>query len=132
MNAIDVSGFVLANGKVIKIAKSWAAPPPHDLQGALTAKPHPAGSNLKILTVADSMPAASASAKPIEVKLKPPAPSAAEKDRAAKELASEFLHRVHDDACNIFGTVLGPDANAAHRDHFHLDMKARKYHSICE
>jgi len=26
----------------------------------------------------------------------------------------------HESACSIFGTVLGPRANKAHRDHFHL------------
>jgi hypothetical protein len=25
------------------------------------------------------------------------------------------------DACRIFGTVLGPDYNAVHRDHLHLE-----------
>lgn len=33
-----------------------------------------------------------------------------------------FLHQVHDRACMIFGHTLGPDFNADHKDHFHLDM----------
>src|SRR5690606_21311077 len=33
-----------------------------------------------------------------------------------------FLQEVHDGGCDFFGGVLGPDYNAAHRDHFHLDM----------
>jgi len=33
-----------------------------------------------------------------------------------------FLHAVRDDACSIFRVVLGPDYNAEHHDHFHLDM----------
>lgn len=33
-----------------------------------------------------------------------------------------FLHRVHDAGCQVFGHTLGPDFNADHRDHFHLDM----------
>ncbi len=33
-----------------------------------------------------------------------------------------FLEALRDDACRIFGTVLGPEYNAAHADHFHLDM----------
>lgn len=36
-----------------------------------------------------------------------------------------FLRAVHDGACRLFATVLGPDYNAAHRDHFHLDQAAR-------
>jgi hypothetical protein len=36
----------------------------------------------------------------------------------------EFLRRMHQSACRRFGTVLGPDYNAAHANHFHLDMAA--------
>ena len=32
-----------------------------------------------------------------------------------------FLRAVRDGACRTFGTVLGPEYNAAHRDHLHLD-----------
>lgn len=33
----------------------------------------------------------------------------------------EFLRVVHRSACKRFGTVLGPDYNRAHEDHFHLE-----------
>jgi hypothetical protein len=33
-----------------------------------------------------------------------------------------FLRAARDGACDLFRVVLGPDYNAAHRDHFHLDM----------
>lgn len=33
-----------------------------------------------------------------------------------------FLREVHQAACEHFSTVLGPQYNAAHRDHFHVDM----------
>ena len=33
-----------------------------------------------------------------------------------------FLKDVRDGACRFFHVVLGPDYNAAHRDHFHFDM----------
>jgi hypothetical protein len=33
-----------------------------------------------------------------------------------------FLHRVRDGGCKVFLTVLGPDYNAEHANHFHLDM----------
>jgi hypothetical protein len=39
-------------------------------------------------------------------------------DGSATEAA--FLHDLHAGACRVFDTVLGPDYNAAHRDHFHL------------
>ena len=34
-----------------------------------------------------------------------------------------FLRRVRDGACRSFLTVLSPEYNAAHADHFHLDMR---------
>ena len=45
---------------------------------------------------------------------------------------SAFVKTVHDEACAIFGMMLGPAANEAHKDHFHLDMKARKRRALCE
>lgn len=33
-----------------------------------------------------------------------------------------FLRAIHSSACRRFATVLGPDYNAAHHDHFHFDM----------
>ena len=45
---------------------------------------------------------------------------------------TDFLRAAHDSACRIFGTVLGPEANSAHRNHFHVDMAERKIKSICE
>jgi hypothetical protein len=44
----------------------------------------------------------------------------------------KFLHAIHADACGIFGTVLGPEANAAHRDHLHLDLAARRRSNFCQ
>jgi hypothetical protein len=42
------------------------------------------------------------------------------------ERKTAFVRKVHKDACKKFGTVLGPNANAAHRNHFHLDMMERR------
>ena len=36
------------------------------------------------------------------------------------------LRRAYDAACGRFGTVLGPEANALHADHLHLDVAARR------
>jgi hypothetical protein len=44
---------------------------------------------------------------------------------------SQFVRDAHQSACQIFGTVLGPAANRAHEDHFHLDMKQRRA-SLCQ
>ena len=35
---------------------------------------------------------------------------------------ARFLRQVRDGACDMFSGVLSPDYNAAHRDHFHLDV----------
>jgi hypothetical protein len=45
---------------------------------------------------------------------------------------TEFLHAIHKAACTIFSTVLGPDADKAHRNHFHLDLAVRKSVTICQ
>ncbi len=67
--AIDVSGFVLANGQRISVKDGW---------------------------------------------------NASRRER-------EFLRTVHESACKRFGTVLGPDYNAAHADHLHLEFGQGSY-----
>ncbi|KHL25953.1 extensin [Croceibacterium mercuriale] len=44
---------------------------------------------------------------------------------------AEFLRNVRDGACDVFGTVLSPDYNAAHADHLHLDQAARGLGGFC-
>ena len=41
--------------------------------------------------------------------------------------ARAFLRDLHAAACRRFNIVLGPDANAYHRDHFHFDMGRGPY-----
>jgi hypothetical protein len=64
-NAIDVSAFILADGRRVSVLDDWTGG------------------------------------------------SAAER---------RFLQIVHASACKRFGTVLGPGYNAAHKNHFHLEM----------
>ncbi|WP_324826839.1 extensin family protein [Qipengyuania zhejiangensis] len=45
----------------------------------------------------------------------------------ASKKEREFLRTVHESACKRFGTVLGPDYNVAHRDHFHLEAGNGSY-----
>ncbi len=53
-------------------------------------------------------------------------PPAAEKPAApqtrATTLQAKFLTGLHAASCGLFSTVLGPDENAEHREHFHLDL----------
>jgi hypothetical protein len=45
-----------------------------------------------------------------------------EADWKAPGPKSEYLRRVRDGACRLFGTTLSPDYNQAHWNHLHLDM----------
>lgn len=42
--------------------------------------------------------------------------------RPSDDPRRRFLQAVHDGACDVWNVVLGPAYNAAHRDHFHLDL----------
>ena len=44
------------------------------------------------------------------------------KDWSGEGESARFLRRVRDSACDDFNVVLSPDYNAAHRNHFHVDM----------
>lgn len=69
----------------------------------------------------DEPGASAAHPGPSEQKTPPPDPE-----------VEAFLHEAHEAACQIFGTTLGPEANADHRNHFHVDMAVRKYKKICD
>ncbi len=43
----------------------------------------------------------------------------------------KILRQMHKAACGPFGTVLGPDANRFHRDHFHFDVARYRRGSYC-
>ncbi len=57
-------------------------------------------------------------------------PPPAEQAKVTAEAA--YLRRLHSGACKVFATVLGPEANDAHRNHFHLDMASRRRSSYCQ
>ena len=71
-NAIDIGGFVLADGRRISIEQGW---------------------------------------------------------RSGDPAVQQFLQVVHRSACRRFKTVLGPDYNAAHYNHLHIDMGGVGYYS---
>lgn len=48
-------------------------------------------------------------------------------DWETKGSKARFLRDVRDGACGVYSTVLSPDYNAAHRDHFHLDQAKRMW-----
>lgn len=45
-----------------------------------------------------------------------------QRDWSGEGQKARFLREVREGACESFNTVLGPDYNAAHHNHFHLDM----------
>ena len=142
MNAIDVSAFVLADGKIIRVSRNWG-PTAEELkraqkssQAAVAVKAtfQVAASKLGAHDVAKKSDdkAKSETKDKIDEKEKPSSTEAL-KEEQAKQAMSAFLHQAHDGACDVFGTVLGPDTNEAHHDHLHLDMKDRKRHlTLCQ
>jgi len=44
---------------------------------------------------------------------------------------NEVMRELHAGACGLFGTVLGPNADRYHKDHFHFDTARRRSGSIC-
>lgn len=44
------------------------------------------------------------------------------KDWSRQNQDAQFLRQVRDGACEAFSVVLSPDYNAAHRNHFHVDV----------
>jgi hypothetical protein len=104
-NALDISAFVTADGRSIDVLTNWG-PTARDRQAqAKSAKP--AGGDARPLR----------DAEPVE---------------ASSTTNAQFLRRMHEGACATFGTVLGPEANEAHRDHLHVDLAPRKHSAFCE
>ncbi len=121
-NALDISGFVLADGRVVKVVDGWG-PTARDA-------PQPAADQAK---AAEPKPAATAEKKPKRgqaVAAPLPVPVSATAQPGGD--AGRFLRGLHKGACGVFGTVLGPEANEAHRDHLHLDLKTRTRTALCE
>ena len=101
-NAIDIPEFVLASGERVTVLDNWP-------KNSFTL-PVPLPNPVRVAAVGTSVPMASTTSA----------------DQKAK-----FVKYLHDDACPTFGTVLGPDANEAHKNHFHFDMKQRRA-SLCQ
>jgi hypothetical protein len=95
---------------------------------ARTAEMQKLGRGTDVKAVGGSRRQRGAEKKSTDAKALTPAPE----DDEEKSAEALFLRRLHKGACGIFGTVLGPDANEAHRNHFHFDLAARKRRAFCE
>jgi hypothetical protein len=127
VNALDLSGFVLADGRTVKVEAGWGPVARDAVAGGATGKTTD--------KVADA--SSKIALKPAPMRLGGTVTAAADSPKPATEKSSqtktsEFLRRVHREACSTFGTVLGPEANDAHRNHFHLDMMARRRSAYCQ
>jgi len=135
-NALDISAFVLKSGEEVAVLEGWpravaSEPPvpkpnpvrPTEITGAIPLpEPKPPIPVSRVKATEKANIAA------------PPPPLAVEPQQRTplSEREAHFLKDVHDAACQSFGTVLGPDADEAHKNHFHLDMKPRRHSSLCQ
>ena len=146
-NAIDVAAFVTADGRTITVKQAWgpterdivaAKKKAADKLAALAAK-RPGKPVAAATAETASTPSIAEAVKKAEAKQKgrvqktdfkpdgnKPAVVASTDLQPATTKQAVFLKRLHGGSCTLFATVLGPEANEAHRDHFHLDMKARR------
>jgi hypothetical protein len=161
-NALDIRTFVTAHGQTVAVAADWgptareiaAAAAKGEAEG-VAAGEGPSKSAPKEPTrlatraapgwqqadVAFSVPgltvAWSGTGREKRLAAMPPnrlgGPDGAEaRSSGGNGDKGEFLREAHRAACRIFGTVLGPEANDAHKNHFHVDMAERKVAVICE
>ena len=138
-NAIDIGAFQLANGRMVTVLGGWGATERDrrdilKLQVPVSAKSDalPATQRIEKLKLKsrdaelpkrlDGIRAASASGQPQKASAKAVAP--------ATEMT--FLRSLRSGACGPFTTVLGPEANDVHRNHFHLDLNSSRTAPHCQ
>lgn len=135
-NAFDVAEFVLANGERISVLNDWPSvvepPPPPEANPKRVTEAKETGDAPKPKPEKAKSDAAKPGAVTAAKAESEPPPSAPPVDKEPDPgPKARFVKFLYEDACRRFGTVLGPDANAAHKDHFHLDMKKRR-RAFCE
>jgi hypothetical protein len=156
-NALDIAMFVTERGEITQLRSDWGDTE-RDVQSRLAA----AQKQNEATTDAGEKSIASSPQAPTAADLKgsfAEADAPAKLTKSLAELGSSnsalglappsklggprasvdnvparqrFLRRIHTAACRHFGTVLGPEANEAHRNHFHVDMAERPIKRICE
>ena len=145
-DAVDVPVFFLADGRRIDLATGWG-PTRRDLVAGvklipIVAKNASAEDGADQAAPTDKVTAKQASATPaaMQASVKPAAliegNAGAESKAPAPDPLSlpqaKFLRRVHQGACEVFTTVLGPEANDIHRTHLHLDLQNRNSLNVCK
>jgi hypothetical protein len=150
-NAIDIAGFTTADGRTIEVASSWG-PTTSDEEAQRLATARAKEGALATDTKAEQprmgrrrnpkiSAIANAAAETAQLPKVPtgadnrkaiPAPPVPGNGDIAKKPDAQFLRQLHKGACRVFGTVLGPEANEAHRDHFHFDLAHRRHNAYCQ
>jgi hypothetical protein len=155
-NAVDIAGFRTADGRSIEVSQSWGPTVRErrdaekrattQAKEAAQAAPETARQTGKGTATTDSSAKGrrakgkdNVTAETAELQRlgrgaanhKIPIPDT-QPQASQKTVEAAFLRRLHAGACGVFGTVLGPEANAAHHDHFHFDLAARKHGALCE
>lgn len=129
-NAVDIAGVTLEDGRTISVLTGWG--PAQRDQKLVTAGSSAVNGSDSVMAGVKPAPGTGPRTgnkpKSDDRKTQP----AEDSSPAIAPAAMQFLHRIQKDACGIFSTVLGPEANDFHRDHFHFDLKQRKGHAFCE
>src|SRR5215471_10235995 len=133
-NAIDISAVVTADGRTIDVLANWG-PTARDLQKRTASADDGRVEGEAKETTAQAAGGRTPARKEVPGRRR----SDERKTMTDVAMTSEprtpeaaFLRDVHAGACRIFGTVLGPEANEAHRNHLHLDLAPRKRTAFCE
>jgi hypothetical protein len=145
-NAIDVSAFVLKDGRIITVRKDWGASrrqsktnprktPAHirtvSHAGPINNPPIRAGAThsgrFGFVQTDPNAERDSGTQNPARLKRKPDNSV----PKATPTSAARFLKRLHRGACGQFQTVLGPEANEVHRSHFHFDLNPSRSRPYC-
>ncbi len=107
-NAFDLPSFVLASGRRVHVVLGWGstARDQRPMLVPVVAKPEP---QMDRAEDEENQPA----------------------QKRTDTAEAKFLRRVHKEACAHFSTVLGPEVDSVHRDHFHLDLQTRGPRDVC-
>jgi hypothetical protein len=120
-NAVDLPMVVFADGRKVDFTRGWG-PTQRDLVAAEKAK-KTASSDATSLS--QKKPNMKSTVTEVKVSAAP-ASNAAPSVTSTSAAEATFLRLAHNGGCKIFSTVLGPEANDAHRTHLHLDLQERK------
>jgi hypothetical protein len=152
-NAIDIGGFELANGRTVRVLKGWGMTA-RDIKAAkekaaAEAKKAKASKEAKAKDDGETKAETARIEKP-GVKVTKASLTSVEKAQTSEKIQSSdkkdakdaddpaksidakptkeslFLRAIHGGACRQFKTVMGPEANDPHRNHFHLDLISRR------